>query len=173
MTDTKLALITGASSGIGFGLAKLFAPAGYDLVVTAENDGIRDVPQRLAEFSADVEPIQVDLRMSDGVEHLYQSAIEGGRTLAAAALNAGVGQGDMFLKTELADDMGIIDLNVRSTVHLAKLVVRDMANREVGRLEAHGDFRRRSSRQRQGRRQPVADFSAPSLTRRRRPRNGS
>lgn len=134
MTDTKLALITGASSGIGFELAKLFAQAGYDLVVAAEDDGIRDVPQRLAEFSADVQPIQVDLRMSDGVEHLYRSTIEGGRTLAAAALNAGVGQGDMFLKTELADDMSIIDLNVRSTVHLAKLVVRDMANREEGKV---------------------------------------
>jgi short-subunit dehydrogenase len=134
MTNSKLALITGASSGIGLELAKLFANDGYDLVVAAEDDGIRDVPQTLSAFGVEIQPIQVDLRTSDGVEHLYRSTVAGDRTLAAAALNAGVGQGDMFLKTELADDMSIIDLNVRSTVHLAKLVVRDMANRDEGKV---------------------------------------
>lgn len=134
MTNSKLALITGASSGIGLELAKLFAGDGYDLVVAAEDDSIRDVPQTLSAFGVEIQPIQVDLRTTDGVEHLYRSTVEGDRTLAAAALNAGVGQGDMFLKTDLADDMSIIDLNVRSTVHLAKLVVRDMANRDEGKV---------------------------------------
>ncbi|PRC48481.1 oxidoreductase, partial [Mycobacterium sp. ITM-2017-0098] len=51
-----------------------------------------------------------------------------------AALNAGVGRGDMFLKGDLGDDLSIVDLNVRSTVHLAKLVLRDMANRGEGKV---------------------------------------
>ncbi|OBG72234.1 MULTISPECIES: SDR family oxidoreductase [unclassified Mycobacterium] len=134
MTQPQLALITGASSGIGFELAKQFAQAGYDLVVAADDDGIHEVPAKLAEFGVAVQPVQVDLRTPEGVEHLFQSTIEGDRILAAAALNAGTGRGEMFLKSELDEDFNIIDLNVRSTVHLAKLVLRDMANRDRGKL---------------------------------------
>jgi short-subunit dehydrogenase len=134
MGETQTALVTGASSGIGFELAREFVKHGYDLVVAAEDAAIHDIPNRLAEYGAAVQPIQVDLRSPDGVQHLYDSAIEGGRVLAAAAFNAGIGRGDMFLKTELADDMSVIDLNVRSTVHLAKLVLRDMANRNEGKV---------------------------------------
>jgi uncharacterized protein len=134
MAESQLALITGASSGIGFELARQFAQHGYDLVVAAEDDGIHDVPVRLSEYSADIQPVQVDLRDAEGVEHLYQSAVDGDRVLAAAALNAGVGRGDMFIKSDLADDLSVVDLNVRSTVHLAKLVLRDMANRDTGKV---------------------------------------
>jgi short-subunit dehydrogenase len=134
MTQPQLALVTGASSGIGFELAKQFAEHGYDLVVAAEDDAIHDVPGKLSQYGAAVQPVQVDLRTAEGVEHLYQSAIEGDRVLAAAALNAGIGRGEMFLKSELADDLSIVDLNVRSTVHLAKLVLRDMANRDQGKV---------------------------------------
>lgn len=134
MTQPQLALVTGASSGIGLELAKQFAQHGYDLVVAAEDDAIRDVPEKLSQWSAAVQAVQVDLRTPEGVEHLYQSAIDGDRVLAAAALNAGIGRGEMFLKSELADDLSIVDLNVRSTVHLAKLVLRDMANRDKGRV---------------------------------------
>jgi short-subunit dehydrogenase len=134
MAEAQLALVTGASSGIGFELAKQFALHGYDLVVAAEDDGIHDVPARLSKYSSAVQSAQVDLRTSDGVEHLYHSVIAGERVLAAAALNAGVGRGDMFLKTELADELSLIDLNVRSTVHLAKLVLRDMAKRDAGKV---------------------------------------
>jgi short-subunit dehydrogenase len=134
MAQTEFALVTGASSGIGLELARLFAQHGYDLVVAAEDDGIHDVPGLLAEHGAAVQPVQVDLRTAEGVAHLYDSAVDGGRELTAAAFNAGIGRGDMFLATELADDLSIIDLNVRSTVHLAKLVLRDMANRGAGRV---------------------------------------
>ncbi|OBF68073.1 hypothetical protein A5753_23335 [Mycobacterium sp. 852002-51971_SCH5477799-a] len=51
---------------------------------------------QLAQFGFAVQPVQVDLRDPDGVEHLYESAIEGDRVLAAAALNAGIGRGEMF-----------------------------------------------------------------------------
>lgn len=134
MSEAHLALVTGASSGIGLELARQFASNGYDLVVAAEDDAIHDVPDRLSEFGVAIQAVQVDLRTADGVEHLFNSVVEGGRELACAALNAGVGRGDMFLKSELADDLSIIDLNVRSTVHLSKLVLRDMANRNRGRV---------------------------------------
>lgn len=134
MAQAELALITGASSGIGFELARQFAAHGYDLVVAAEDDAILGVPDRLSQYGCAVQPVQVDLRDPDGVEHLYRSAVEGERVLAAVALNAGIGRGGMFLDHDLSDDLSVIDLNVRSTVHLAKLVLREMANRGQGKV---------------------------------------
>jgi len=134
MTQRPLALVTGASSGIGFELARQFACHGYDLVVAAEDEGIHRAAEAISGDGVVVEPVQVDLRTSDGVEQLYRTATAGGRYLDAAALNAGVGCGDMFIDTELADELDIIDLNVRSTVHLAKRVLLDMADRGEGKV---------------------------------------
>src|SRR5215208_3388277 len=134
MTQRPLALVTGASSGIGFELARQFACHGYDLVVAAEAEGIHRAAEAISGDGVVVEPVQVDLRTSDGVEQLYHTATAGGRYLDAAALNAGVGCGDMFIDTELADELDIIDLNVRSTVHLAKRVLLDMADRGEGKV---------------------------------------
>jgi short-subunit dehydrogenase len=122
-----LALVTGASSGIGFELARQFAEHGFDVIVAAED---QDIAAAAAELGA--EPVQVDLATSEGVEQLWRSV--GGRPLAVAALNAGIGAGGAFKDTELRDELKLIDLNVRSTVHLAKLVVRDMVGRGEGRI---------------------------------------
>lgn len=134
MTPRPLALITGASSGIGYHLAQEFAQHGYDLIVAAEDDGIVGAAARLAVDGASTEAVQVDLRSAEGVEQLYRTVVETGRPLAAAALNVGVGRGGRFVDTELADDLDIVDLNVRSTMHLAKLVLRDMADGNAGRV---------------------------------------
>lgn len=129
-----LALITGASSGIGLELAKQFATHGYDLIVAAEDDGIQQAATTLSGAGADVRPIRVDLRSPDGVENLYRQATDGGRQLDAAALNAGVGRGESFVESDLDDNLALIDLNVRSTVHLAKLILGDMVRRDTGKL---------------------------------------
>ena len=128
MASTQpLALVTGASSGIGLELARQFAEHGFDVIVAAEDP---DIATSAAELGA--EPVQVDLATEDGVEQLWRSV--GGRPLAAAALNAGIGAGGAFKDTELGDELKLIDLNVRSTVQLAKLVVRDMVGRGEGRI---------------------------------------
>lgn len=129
-----LALITGASSGIGLELAKQFAAHGYDLVVAAEDDGIQAAATKLSRLGVDVRPVQVDLRTSDGVEKLYEQVTDGGRHVDAAALNAGVGGGKSFVDSDLADDLSIVDLNVRSTVQLSKLILRDMVRRDTGKV---------------------------------------
>src|SRR5690242_15870339 len=134
MADTRVALVTGASSGIGLELAKQFAQNDYDLIVAAEDDGINDVPRALSEYGSDVQVVQVDLRDPDGVRQLDETVTAGGRGLDAAALNAGIGRGDRFIESELDDDLAVIDLNVRSTVHLAKLILRDMTNRDQGKV---------------------------------------
>ena len=129
-----LALVTGASSGIGFELAKLFADDGYDLVVAADDDAIQASADKFGGTGADVRAVQVDLRKPDDVELLYRTATGDGRGLDAAVLNAGVGRAGPFVDGDLDTDLSIVDVNVRSTVHLAKLVLRGMVARGEGKL---------------------------------------
>jgi short-subunit dehydrogenase len=128
-----LALVTGASSGIGLELAKQFAENGFDLVIAAEDDELTEAARQLGD--AVVEAVQVDLATSGGVMDLWARVQETGRPLEAAALNAGIGAGGAFATdTDLADELKLIDLNVRSTIHLAKYVVKDMVERDSGRI---------------------------------------
>jgi uncharacterized protein len=129
-----LALVTGASSGIGRELARQFAENGFDLVVNAEDEQIERAAAELRASGADVRAVRADLRTADGVEQLHSAVTATARPLDAAALNAGVGQGGAFLDTDIADELEIIDLNITSTVRLAKLVLRDMAARGEGRV---------------------------------------
>jgi short-subunit dehydrogenase len=124
--------VTGASSGIGFELARQFVEHGYDLLVNAEDNGIHTAATELSANGTDVRAVQADLSTDEGVERLYAAVRAESRPLAAAALNAGVGEGGAFLETPLDAEFEIIDVNVRSTVHLAKLVLRDMAARDEG-----------------------------------------
>jgi uncharacterized protein len=138
MTSTSLkplAVITGASSGIGYELAKQFATNGFDLIVAAEDDAIATAAGELRGLGAQVDDVQVDLATDEGVDALYQRIASDQRPVDAVALNAGIGAGgDFATGTDLDDELKLIDLNVRSTVHLAKHVVRDMVARDQGRM---------------------------------------
>ena len=133
-----LAVVTGASSGIGLELARVFAEEGFDLLVTAEDAELSQAVLDLRATDAHVDSIQVDLSRPGGVEELYARIQATARPVDAIALNAGVGAGGGFAsgeeQTALEDELQVIDLNVRSTVHLAKLVVRDMVDRGEGRV---------------------------------------
>lgn len=134
MDPRPLAVVTGASSGIGYELARQFADHGYDLIIAAEDDVINDVAGRLANGST-VEAVQVDLATEDGVERLYEQIRRHGSQVDAVALNAGIGMGgDFATETDLTQELRLVDLNVRSTVHLAKRVVADMVSRGSGKL---------------------------------------
>ncbi|MFJ4968302.1 SDR family NAD(P)-dependent oxidoreductase [Streptomyces sp. NPDC088755] len=128
-----LAVVTGASSGIGFSLARQLAERGFDLVVNAEDhDRLHLAARQFREAGARVEVVQADLRVFEEVERFYAAVTATRRPVAVAVLNAGVGRGGAFLDNDLADELEIVELNVRSTVHLAKRVLRDMAAQDAG-----------------------------------------
>lgn len=133
--NSRLAVVTGASSGIGFELAKVFADEGFDLLIAAEDTELTAAQAELSAAGANVEAHRVDLATEAGVIELYRHIGNTGRPVEALALNAGIGAGGSFVtETELADELRLIDLNVRSTVHLCKLVLTDMAGRDEGRI---------------------------------------
>jgi short-subunit dehydrogenase len=132
--SAPLAVVTGASSGIGLELARLFAADGYDLVVVADEAAIDCAARDLADAGAHVESVRVDLRNDGAVQHAYDVvSAAGARVPAAIALNVGIGRAGRFVDGEIQADLDIVDVNVRSTVHLAKLVLRDMAKADEGR----------------------------------------
>jgi short-subunit dehydrogenase len=130
----KLAVVTGASSGIGLELARIFGENGFDLIVAAEDEELHEAARELESTGASVDSVRVDLATADGVKELHRRIKATGRPVDAIALNAGVGAGGAFVDNDLADELRLIDLNVRSTIHLAKYVVRDMAARGEGRI---------------------------------------
>lgn len=133
-THRPLAAVTGASSGIGLELARQFADHGFDLVVNAEDAELAAAADDLRRRGVGVVAVRADLRDPAGVREVYAAIQADGRPLEAIALNAGVGQGGAFIDTDIEDDREIIELNVLSTVHLAKLVLRDMVAANRGRV---------------------------------------
>ncbi|MFF3285722.1 SDR family NAD(P)-dependent oxidoreductase [Streptomyces sp. NPDC003023] len=136
MTDIRpLAVVTGASSGIGYELARQLAERGFDLIVNAEDDArLHEAAERVRAAGAAVQAVRADLRDYDETERLYAAITATGRPVAVAALNAGIGRGGAFVDTDLADELSVVDLNVRSTVHLAKRLLGDMTDMDEGRL---------------------------------------
>ncbi|MDQ6925354.1 MAG: SDR family NAD(P)-dependent oxidoreductase [Candidatus Eremiobacteraeota bacterium] len=138
-TDSRLlALVTGGSSGIGLELAKLFAADGHDVVIASNDAAELDQAAKTIRASspnAHVESVTVDLATHEGPQQLYD-AVRGMRGMVdVLADNAGVGvYGDFARETDLDAELRMIHLNVLATVHLTKLIVRDMVARGSGKI---------------------------------------
>jgi short-subunit dehydrogenase len=131
----QLAIVTGASSGIGYELAKQFAAHGYDLIAVAEDPGIARAARDFEDLGATARAVQVDLATYDGVEEVYREVNTLGLPVDAAAVNAGIGiSGEFARGTDLAAELKLLALNVVSSVHLAKRLLPDMLRRGSGRL---------------------------------------
>ncbi|QFZ19149.1 SDR family NAD(P)-dependent oxidoreductase [Saccharothrix syringae] len=130
-----LAVVTGASSGIGLELARVFVEQGFDLVIAAENPTIEQAAQDLTTDNAQVTPVRADLSTYSGNEDLVAVIEHLNRPVAALAINAGVGVGGDFVDdSDLRTHLQVVDLNIGSAVHLAKRLIPRMVERGEGRV---------------------------------------
>ena len=133
-TNRPLAVVTGASGGIGYELAKQFAQHGFDLLVTGRSEKIVDAAESLDRLGTKVDFFRANLAEYQGVESCY-SWIKSKGPVEALALNAGVGLGGDFLRdTTLEENLDLIALNVTSVVHLAKRIGEDMVRQQRGKI---------------------------------------
>jgi len=132
------AIVTGASSGIGFELAKCCAAHGFDLLIAADEPEIEAAARTLRTSGAAVEAVQVDLATQQGVDTLYAAAA--GRPVSALLANAGRGLGRAFLEQDFEEVRRVIDTNVTGTLCLIQMVGRDMLARGEGRILITGSI---------------------------------
>ena len=132
MTERKLAVITGASSGIGFELATLCAKDGFDLVIAADEAEIDEAASILRKHGVKVDAVQCDLAETGGVDRLIETI--GRRPVAVLMANAGHGLGHGFLDQDWRDILHVINTNVTGTVYLLHTVARRMRQRGDGKI---------------------------------------
>jgi short-subunit dehydrogenase len=137
-TTKPLAIVTGASTGIGYELAKLCAQNGYDLLIAADQAEINDAARDFQALGVDVEAIETDLAALEGVDKLY--AAVRGRPVGALLANAGHGLGHAFLDQDFTQVRHVIDTNITGTLYLIQKVGRDMRSRNEGRILITGSI---------------------------------
>jgi short-subunit dehydrogenase len=130
----QLALVTGASSGIGYNLAKVFAENGFDLVIASNGERLDKAATDLKTLGVQVTAVHTDLATFEGVAELWKQVESLGQPVDAVAINAGVGVGGLFAETPLEKEINLVRLNVEGTVHLTKRVVQQMLPRRQGRI---------------------------------------
>ncbi len=129
-----LAVVTGASSGIGYELAAELARRGYDLVIASAGERLGQAATNLRAFGRAVWEASVDLATPDGVEELWEQVEKLGQPVDVACINAGVGVGGLFKDTYLDEELSMINLNCASTVHVSKYLVQQMTERNQGKI---------------------------------------
>ncbi len=126
-----LAIVTGASSGIGYNLAKICAENGFDLVVAADQP-LDEAAMDFRALGARVDTVETELAGRPGVDKLY-AAVQG-RAVDALLANAGHGLGRDFLEQDFNEALHTIDTNITGTVYLVQKVTTDMRARGQGRI---------------------------------------
>lgn len=132
----KFALITGASSGIGYELAKLFAKDNCGLVLVARNeDNLKDVAAEMKQITGgEVHTITADLFEPGAAKELYAKVQGLGVTIEYLVNDAGQGEWGRFHKTDLERDIDIVQLNIISLMSLTKFYLKEMTVRNSGRI---------------------------------------
>ncbi len=135
-----LAVVTGASTGIGYELARYAASKGYDLIVAADEPEIEAAAEKLRSTGAEVEAVEADLSTKEGVEKLYGAIKACGRPVDALLANAGRGLGDGFLDQDPDAWRKVVDTNITGTLDLIQRVGRDLRDNNEGRILITGSI---------------------------------
>ena len=134
----SFALVTGASSGIGYHLARICAEQGHDLLIAADRPAIRQAADDFRKLGVEVDAVEVDLATLDGVDRLHAAAR--GRPIDYLLANAGHGLGKGFLDQDFDEARHVIDTNITGTVYLLHKVGREMRSRGKGRILITGSI---------------------------------
>jgi uncharacterized protein len=137
MSSRKLAIVTGASSGIGLEIAKLAAQDGYDLIVAADTPFVEAGPA-LKEFGVNVNQIEADLASQQGLDQLLTQI--GDRPVDVLVANAGHGLGHGFLDQDPEEWMHVLNTNVTGTLLLIQPIVKRMVERGEGKVLITGSI---------------------------------
>jgi uncharacterized protein len=132
----RYVLLTGATSGIGYELARLFAEDGFNLILVARSqERLQEITDDLKqEFSVEITPLAKDLFIPSAAQEIYDTTNGMGIQVDVLVNDAGQGQWGPFIETPLERDMEIIQLNIASLVALTKLYLKDMVARDEGRI---------------------------------------
>jgi short-subunit dehydrogenase len=134
----KFAIITGASTGIGFELASIAAENGYDLLVVADEPLIDGAAQDFKRRGVDVISVEADLSTLQGVDTLLAAA--NGRQVDLLCANAGRGLGHGFLDQDVSDWRRVVDTNITGTLYLLQKVLKAMVARDDGKVLITGSI---------------------------------
>jgi short-subunit dehydrogenase len=136
--NKPFAIVTGASSGIGFELASICAREGYDLLVAADMPEINQAAETFRTLGAQTTAVEVDLSTRNGVDELYAAA--SGRPVDVLLANAGHGLGHGFLEQDFDEVEHVINTNITGTIYLIQQVGRQMRDRKQGRILITGSI---------------------------------
>jgi short-subunit dehydrogenase len=136
--NRQFAIVTGASTGIGFELAKCCAREGFDLLIAADEAEIDNAAVEIRKLGGNVAAVQADLSTTEGVDRLYAAAND--RPVDALLANAGRGLGRAFLDQDFKRARLVIDTNITGTVYLIHKVGNDMRRRDAGRILITGSI---------------------------------
>lgn len=138
--QNQLAVVTGASSGIGLELAKIAAEKGYDLVIAADEDDIDLAAEILRSIGVSVDAMQVDLSTKEGAADFARFITDKGQPVDILIANAGRGLGKSFLDQDLNEALDVVDTNVTGTIALIHTVGNDMRARGSGKILITGSI---------------------------------
>ncbi len=135
-----LAIVTGASSGIGLELATIAASKGYDLIIAADEAKIEDMAIHFQDFGVSVQAVQADLSTIEGVDRLIEDIAADGRSVDLLMANAGRGLGKGFLDQDFVEARRVIDTNIVGTTYLVQQIGQQMRSRGAGRILLTGSI---------------------------------
>lgn len=139
-TPGQLAVVTGASTGIGLELARLCAQQHWDLIIAADEPLIENAARELSATGITCTPVQCDLATAEGVAQLTDTIRGTGRGVDALLANAGRGLGKAFLDQDLDEALRVIHTNIDGTVRLIYEVAKQMRERGQGRILITGSI---------------------------------
>ncbi|HEY0638103.1 MAG TPA: SDR family NAD(P)-dependent oxidoreductase [Pseudonocardiaceae bacterium] len=134
MRDRPFAVVTGASTGIGYELARRLALHEHELLVTADDAELTAAAERLRKLTTAVVAVRADLTRADEVRTLLERIADQDRPVDVLVINAGTAVGGEIAEADLAAQLAVVDLNVRAAVHLSRVLVPGMVRRARGRI---------------------------------------